>query len=375
MDARNHVLNEASDVKNQFPDLTAMERDKNEGLSIEMLTVMVRERPAYQELLKKLHFHMDLFGKVQEELGASGLFSSGGGDQGRDHRNNQLDLSVFEQDLACGVDREGKEVKPLKSVAQLSDILIDRNIGAELKVRFLLLYFAVIENVPETSRKQLIAQLPEPEQKFVLNLVRSGLIRPSRNPAVHKTTGAAARMAAASAQSKKFGVFGKKKEAEKLSLSEQMEEVTRSAVAGAAPPCHRASKHDVKKYKGIAKTAQYDMCRFEPILKDVAEELLRGVLSDVDFPVVGAKGEGESGGGPREVVNDQVGVCLDQVDVDAWAVTWDGNGLAYPHRTGFSAHSQTSVACRICGVHVTVICYEFMTAVRKWSVFRTEVVR
>ena len=27
----------------------------------------------------------------------------------------------------------------------------------------------------------------------------------------------------------------------------------------------------------------------------------------------------------------------------AKAVDWDGNGLAYPRRTGFSAHSQTSV--------------------------------
>ena len=30
-------------------------------------------------------------------------------------------------------------------------------------------------------------------------------------------------------------------------------------------------------------------------------------------------------------------------------VFWDGNGLAYPYRTGFSAHIPTSVACRICG--------------------------
>ena len=40
------------------------------------------------------------------------------------------------------------------------------------------------------------------------------------------------------------------------------------------------------------------------------------------------------------------------------AVGWDGNGLAYPHRTGFRPVSdrfiQTNAACRICGVHVTV---------------------
>ena len=32
-----------------------------------------------------------------------------------------------------------------------------------------------------------------------------------------------------------------------------------------------------------------------------------------------------------------------------WPVCWDGNGLAYPHRTGFSYDKQTSVKYRICG--------------------------
>lgn len=65
---------------------------------------------------------------------------------------------LFEQDLVCGVDKEGKEVKPLRFISQLTQLLTDPNLRltSESKLRLLLLYFSCIINIPETSRKQLL---------------------------------------------------------------------------------------------------------------------------------------------------------------------------------------------------------------------------
>ena len=48
--------------------------------------------------------------------------------------------------------------------------------------------------------------------------------------------------------------------------------------------------------------------------------------------------------GPLAAPNAAVGPQNPLQVVDGLSVSWDGNGLAYPHRNGFSAHSQTSVS-------------------------------
>ena len=104
---------------------------------------LVREMPQYQELLRKYTFHLDLCDKIDFELTQEKLTGA---------------VGLFEQDLVCGVDKEGKDVKPIRYVSQLTQLLTDPNLrlSSENKLRLLLLYFSCVVNIPEQSRKQLI---------------------------------------------------------------------------------------------------------------------------------------------------------------------------------------------------------------------------
>ncbi|CAK9070043.1 unnamed protein product [Durusdinium trenchii] len=68
-------------------------------------------------------------------------------------------------DTACGIDRNGKDVKIANLQQTLLKIFIDRpELPSEMKLRLLMLYFACVANIPEANRSKLMdAAKLEPE--------------------------------------------------------------------------------------------------------------------------------------------------------------------------------------------------------------------
>lgn len=230
----------------QYADMQRIQNAQGQDISTETMVQLVREVPQYQELLRKYTFHLDLCEKIDFELNQEKITGPPG---------------LFEQDLVTGVDKEGKEIKPLRYVSQLTQLLTDPNLrlGNESKLRLLLLYFCSVVNIPETSRKQLleVANLNEKEKDVVLNLFRSGMV------SMGDTQGASpgGRRGVASRRGDEGGPQ--------------------------APVTHRNNKNDLKKYRMIARNARFDLTRFESRLREVGDLMVGQVLSRVAFPAMG----------------------------------------------------------------------------------------
>ena len=183
----------------------------------------------------------------------------------------------FEQSLACGVDADGREVKTIRFVSQLSQVLLDTGLrlSNELKLRFLLLYFCSIANVPESSRKQLLdaARLNDAEVGCVLNLFKSGMLDVPYHSVDADGGGGAAAAAGGRKQGGARGRFGK---------------------SDGGATFHRVGscKEDIRRYKQVARSARFDLSRFQPRVRQIFEGLLANGLCAADFPAVAGGGGG-----------------------------------------------------------------------------------
>merc|ERR1712100_291231 len=117
---------------------------------------MLRRSPEQRETMDRLFLHMSLiekiFGRLQEVRLTTGL-------------------GLLEQDIACGVDRSGKDVKATNLQALLSKSFseLESVLSSESKLRLLMLYFTCMANISEVVRQKLIemARL-DPEDQDVL---------------------------------------------------------------------------------------------------------------------------------------------------------------------------------------------------------------
>ncbi|CAD7951988.1 unnamed protein product [Amoebophrya sp. A120] len=319
VDAQSYVLTQAGKLSEQFGGLAQLEKQGGQQLSTEALAQMVRERPQYQELLRKYHFHVDLFEKAAYQLNEDKLMGTSSNQQMNNNASAiPIELCVFEQDLATGVDREGREMKVLRFNSLLQQILnnsasssysSDPNfIPMETKVRLLLLYFSVIGNVPDSSRRQLLdaARLTNTEQQMVLSLMEMANSSNVNNSAA---------------------------------MAQQQ-----NAKQSQNAPFHRSSAKEVKKYKQIAKSARFDMTRFEPRVKDFAETLINNQLDNLldanggeIFASMSSTGNNTSKSRSTATGVDEntgtsnhlktVETALDQVDVTSWSFGGGSGGL------------------------------------------------
>lgn len=149
-------------------------------------------------------------------------------------KQNQLEaISTLEQNMAMGEDSEGKEVKGTKLVDSLLE-MVRRDISPQDKIRLLMTYIISQEGIRDDDRRRLIdaAGLSPEDQTAIVNLFYLGVT---------------------------------------LSRS-----VGKPAVRVRKPP------NKLKEAEG----ASYDLSRFTPSLKRVAEEVLNGTAALAAFPYV-----------------------------------------------------------------------------------------
>ncbi|CAD7922953.1 unnamed protein product [Amoebophrya sp. A25] len=291
VDAQGYVFAEAAKLSEQFSGLSKLEKHGLSNMTTETLAQMVRERPQYQELLRKYHFHVDLFEKAAHQLNDDKMMG------------NKIDLCVFEQDLACGVDREGREMKTIRYVSVLTQLLTDPGLDLcpEVKLRLLLLYFSVIGNVPDSGRRQLMeaARLRDTEQRCILNLLE--MTRNQNQQLSNQGAGAGGGAVSTS-------LMGK--------MASRGAVVMPAAKGRDNAPFHRATPKEIKKFRQIAKSARFDMSRFEPKVRELCEGLITagGSLPETEFGSI----QCGSGGGVSSGPSATVGAALEQVDLSSW---------------------------------------------------------
>eukprot|EP00743_Colponemidia_sp_Colp-15_P009164 GILK01009998.1.p1 GENE.GILK01009998.1~~GILK01009998.1.p1 ORF type:complete len:654 (+),score=153.21 GILK01009998.1:211-2172(+) len=180
----------------------------------------IRAMPQYTELLDRYGLHMQLAEKCVNVF----------------NEKNLQKIMELEQDLATGVDKEGRILSNGKFASSLAKMLSRGDIGEEEKLRLVLSYVIAMEGVKEKERKRIVevAQLTPESQRAVQNLLFIGV-----NP----------------------------------------------QVAGKA---HKRiiNKDELKKAKKRAKDVPFELMRSVPVVKDVMETQLNGSMPIEQFPYV-----------------------------------------------------------------------------------------
>ena len=209
------------------------ERRNSDADPIELL----RGLPEYQDILSKYALHIELTKQCYDQI----------------DRLKLMEVSRIEQELATGVDEEGKEVSCIKISQNLTSLLQSGRIGAEEKLRLVALYLSQVNDVNESSAQ---------------TLVRTAASLTVENESVVK-------------QFLSLGIHG-----------------TRAATVAdkSAAPTNRHShktvsdKNLLKKNKARAKASTIVNCRFVPRLKDIVESALTNTIDAAEFPLIGGSG-------------------------------------------------------------------------------------
>jgi len=203
-----------------------------------VLLDMLRRSPEQRDTMDRLFLHLSLmesiFGKLRDQHLMTGV-------------------GLLEQDIACGLDKSGKDVKATNLQALLSRTFaeLENTLPGESKLRLLMLYFTRMANVSEVVRQKLIemARLRAEDQDVLMAMLRTKL------------------MEVPDSQRHKLGSGG----------------------------CvHRVTKSEAARFKRNAQSdGRFELSRFEPRVKELVEQLSQGKLSEEDFPCLGSDG-GES---------------------------------------------------------------------------------
>ncbi len=86
-------------------------------------------------------------------------------------------ISHLEQDMATGIDEDGKKTTKKELQSRLVDMVRDKNIGYFEKLRLLIIYIISQDGIDAATRKQLfsVANFKEEDEEAVQNLVNLGV--------------------------------------------------------------------------------------------------------------------------------------------------------------------------------------------------------
>lgn len=173
-------------------------------------------------------------------------------------KKNVVEVGMVEQDLCCNVDNYGKELTHTKNCKNVMSIISSNEYHQEEKVRLLLLYFLNYENINELDKARLIES--SEIGLFMENFIHQFLsLKIHCDPYAHVEKNA-------------------------------VEENSSSASCKVSHVLER-NKKKIKHYKNVAKTAKYELSRYEPNIKDIIIELHEDTLHRGQFPFVdGSRG-------------------------------------------------------------------------------------
>jgi len=200
------------------------------SMSTSDLLEMVRRSPEQRDAVDRLFLHLSMVEQVFKRIGEERLM---------------IDLGVLEQDIACGVDKNGKDVKASNLQSALTRAF-NEPLSSESKLRVLMLYFACVANISEVVRSKIIemARLDPEDQQVLMAMLRTRLMEVPEAQRKHVGNGGAS---------------------------------------------HRVTKEQAARFKKNALAeGRFELSRFEPRIKAVLEQLAEHRLSKEDFPVAGA---------------------------------------------------------------------------------------
>ena len=199
---------------------------------------LLRGLPEYQDILAKYSLHIELSKECFDVIEKAKL----------------MEIGKVEQELATGVDDEGKDVSCIKVFQALTTLLQSGRIGPEEKLRLVALYLSQVNDVNESSAQTLV------RTAAALSVEYESIVKQFLSLGLHGT-----RAASLTPAGEKGAAIGSTRHSHKLS----------------------GDKNLLKKNKSRAKASTYVNCRFVPKLKDLVESVLTNVVDNAEFPLIG----------------------------------------------------------------------------------------
>jgi len=222
-DAKRLVDSKVEEVRGQ----SAAHQDASQMSTSDLLD-MLRRSPEQRDTMDRLLLHLTLIDSIFSRLGAEHLTQG---------------VGLLEQDIACGIDSSGKDVKATNLQGHLTKVFseLESVLPSETKLRILMLYFACMANISEVVRQKLIemAKLDPEDERVLMAMLRTKL------------------MEVPDSQRHKHG-------------------------NGCV---HRVTKEQAARFKRNSRTdGRFDLSRFEPRIKELVEQLTQSRLSQEEFP-------------------------------------------------------------------------------------------
>lgn len=219
--ARSHVEAKVDDVKRHNV-------QNSTAISTSAMLEQLRAAPEMRDAVDRMSLHLAMIMQIHSRLSHEQILEP-------------LHLGLLEQDIACGIDRNGKDVKIVNLQQTLLKIFTDRpELPSEMKLRLLMLFFACVANIPEANRSKLMdaAKLDAEDHQVLIGMLRTRLMEVPESQRLKQGTGCA----------------------------------------------HRVTKQQALKFKKNAVAeGRFELSRFEPRLKEVLEQLAEDRLSLEDF--------------------------------------------------------------------------------------------
>ena len=242
----------------------AARRALSDSSSADPLEIL-RSIPEFQDVVAKLGVHL----KLSESL-ASAI-----------EKLALKEVVRFEQELATGVDDEGKEVVASKIFTNMTSMMKDSSVvSPEERLRLTALYLSQVDGVSAATAQDLIRHVANLDGDFAkavelfLDLRLDGTVK-----------------AESLSKSVPDGVM-----AGRPSLLAPSVQANRHSLKS-------ISKAKLKRNKQLAKNSKFVNCRFRSELADIVDQVLSNSLDMTAYPLVGGTGSSQyvtaASGGPR----------------------------------------------------------------------------
>ena len=200
---------------------------------------LLRGLPEYQDILSKYSLHIELSKQCFDAI----------------EKLKLMEIGKIEQELATGVDDEGKDVSCIKVFQSLTTLVQSGRIGPEEKLRLVALYLSQVNDVNESSAQTLVRTAAS------LSMEYESIVKQFLTLGIHGTKAASGVQSAS-----EKGAGASSRHSHKLAND----------------------KNQLKRNKARAKASSYVNCRFIPKLKDLVESVLTNVVDNTEYPLIGS---------------------------------------------------------------------------------------
>jgi len=232
-----HISSVAEWLDHAVKDISQKTKTRDaSSLNTSELLKMVQQIPQHKDMAEKLALHQFLLEKVFQRVEADKIMGGLGG---------------LEQDIACGVDKDGKDIK----ATQCQDALIkfvsnNSDLPSESRLRLVMLYFACMANISEKNLTEVL-RLSSEDTRILTSLLQTQLMEVPDS---------------------------------------QRHKLDKGCV-------HRGTKEQNARFKQNSRTKEFELSRFEPRIKELVVQLCSGKLSHDEFPLL----KGSAAGAPFSV--------------------------------------------------------------------------